>query len=45
MAKKKKACKEEIYNDIYCTVDSWQRDYRFGINRHNWELTNDVYDD
>jgi hypothetical protein len=30
MAKKKKAPKEEIYDDLYFMVGGWQRDYRFG---------------
>ena len=33
MAKRKKASEEEIYDSFNCSVDSWRRDYSFGIRR------------
>jgi len=31
--KRKKTRKGKIYDDFYCTVDSWRRDYSFEIKR------------
>lgn len=32
--------------EFFCfTIDDWRRDYRFGINRHPWELSPGHYDE
>ena len=36
MARRKKTSKEDTYDRFYCSVDSWRRDYSFGIKR--WEI-------
>lgn len=37
MTKKQK----DQFETFYFTVDDWAREYRFGINRHRWELDPD----
>jgi len=36
VARRKKPSNEETYDSFRCTVDSWRRDYSFGIKR--WEI-------
>jgi hypothetical protein len=45
MAKKKKTRKEETYDSFDCTVDSWRRDYSFGIDRFPvpWKETDQAH--
>ena len=43
--KRKKTRKGKIYDDFYCTVDSWRRDYSFGIDclPAPWKQTNQAH--
>jgi hypothetical protein len=42
---KRKRKKKETLETFWFTVDNWFREYRFGINRHPWELSPDHYDE
>ena len=45
MVSRQKARKKDKLEMFYFTVDSWSREYRFGINRHPWEFSPDHYDE
>jgi len=42
---KRNTKKEDTFEDFYFTIDNWFREYRFGINRHPWELSPGHYDE
>ena len=41
----KKTRQKETLELLYFTIDDWFREYRFGINRHPWELSPGHFDE
>lgn len=42
---RKKARRNDKFEMFYFNIDDWFREYRFGINRHPWELSPGHYDE
>lgn len=42
---RKKGRRNDKFEMFYFTIDDWFREYRFGINRHPWELSPGHYDE